>query len=181
MSVLTDFSGLVRPVFIETGTGFGDTLAKALELPFISVHSIECSPEIYRAAVARFGRRPRAHVWYGDSREVLPLIIDNTVATTFWLDAHWSGGTYGESRPPVECALLGELAAIFAVSWVAKPIILVDDCEAFDPGFFRKPLLGPIGALAGFRPSEWPAMADVLRSVPPGYSATRIGNILRVE
>ena len=177
MSFLTDFNGLVRPCFVETGTGQGDTLRTAAANAFEVLHSIECSQGLYLQAVTNFGRDPRVHLWHGESAGILPWILDPTRPTTFWLDAHWSGGEFGEGRPSVECPLLLELEAILAKPWTVPPIILIDDAHALDGSYFQSQ-----GSRdRGFHPEAWPTIEQVRALVPPMFSLRRTETVLRFE
>jgi hypothetical protein len=177
MTFLTDYNGLVRDCFVETGTGGGDSLFQAQRNAFAILHSVEWSHHLYLGAVQRFGRDPRVHLWHGDSAVILPAILDPQRPTTFWLDAHWAGGGFTEEHPPHDCPLLGELAAIFAVPWVVPPIVLVDDATVLDGTFLQTPRARELN----FRPGDWPSVAEVRAAVPPQYQMIRNDAVIRFE
>ena len=84
-------------IFVETGTYLGDTVKLALEHGFKKIHSIELNKELYDDATELFKNEPSVKIWFGDSAEVLPMIINEigNNRATFWLDAHASGPLVG--------------------------------------------------------------------------------------
>lgn len=115
-------------VLVETGTFEGDTTA-ALARSMDRVVSIELSPELHAAAVARFAGTPHVQVVRGDSASVLPGVLDDLeVPALFWLDAHWSEGrtARGEEDSPVA----HELRLVLGHA-VEGHVVLVDDARAF--------------------------------------------------
>lgn len=130
MTMLEHFDGVVRPLFVETGTNEGNTLAHA-SLRFDRCFSIEQNEKLYLAALEKFKFKSNVVIHHGHSPVVLKRILDPSIATTFWLDAHYSGngntlGTGGE------CPLMDELAAILSFHWETPPIIMIDDAFMFD-------------------------------------------------
>lgn len=120
----------VTDVLIETGTDRGLGVANALAHGFGEVHTVD----ICRAAVQKvrqvFSRVACVHVHQGDSRNVLPNIIDATKRTTFFLDAH----SRGQDEPDdvvtdTWCPLLDELRIIDTFKWKTPPLIVIDDTE----------------------------------------------------
>lgn len=157
---------IVRPVFIETGTYRGDTLANAFAAGFRTLHSIEVCETNYQLATARFEGQANVHLHLGSSPEVLPRIIDPEIATTFWLDAHFQGSSRAELDPDYgECPLLVELRVLFSYDW--SPIILIDDAYMFDQ---RIP--------GGFDRSQWPSLEDIRAALPGRYKISEQDEIL---
>lgn len=114
-----------NPVLIETGTYGGDGVAAALAAGFSDVRSVELSPQLHQAAAARFAGDGRVRLWLGHSAERLPEMLAGVVTpATFWLDAHYSGGSTAGSEDA--CPLLAELAAI-AAHPIKTHTILIDD------------------------------------------------------
>jgi len=113
-------------MFIETGTGGGDTTELAA-MAFDRVLSCEIDPRLVHRAKDRLAPYPNVTVTTEPSPEFLrrevPL-IDQPVM--YWLDAHWSGGPL---KPERECPLLEELQAIGSLG--DSTIILIDDAELF--------------------------------------------------
>lgn len=168
MSVLWDFRWCPAEVFIETGTGEGVTLLKAWEAHFWTCHSIEVERKTFEFNAERFRGFPNVFLHNGPSPEVLPEIIDPEAATTFWLDAHYSGGHQpwyddeNASRP--QCPVLDELAIINQFDWQAPVVVLVDDAFMFEEPFWQQP--GP------FRREDWPAIELLAREMR-GWRVTR--------
>ena len=135
--------------FVETGTFQGDTIAELLPR-FDSIHSVELSPEYYRAAVERFSGCANVHLHHGDSPNALRKILseEGTRPRLFWLDAHWcaADSTAGEKS---QCPLLEEIRAIGKLD--TKSVIMIDDARYF--------LCAPP---APHEVSDWPALQEVL-------------------
>lgn len=177
MSVLQDFRGLPREVFIETGTGEGVTLFKAWESGFGVCHSIELDRKTFEYNAERFKGFPCLYIHNGSSPDVLPAIIDPTAATTFWLDAHYSGGHQpwydDENAGRPQCPVLDELSIISFFNWDAPVTVLVDDAFMFEEGFWRQP--------GSFRREDWPTKA-LLTKVMQGWRVTRLSvEVLRFD
>lgn len=176
MSVLSNFEGLVDDVFIETGTGAGDTLHNATHYGFNDIYSIEQDELLAREAVVRFLTDERVVIFRGSSPKLLPKVIDPYRATTFWLDAHWAGGGYGETFVEgAECPLMEELKIINSYLWVIPPKILIDDVVMFRND-------GGLGlehdARARFDWSQWPTISEIEDEMS-GYDVKVDGLILR--
>ena len=127
MTMLEHFdNGIVRSLFIETGTAEGNTLAHA-SLHFENCISIEQNEKLYQAAIERFKNKTNVKIFHGHSPLILPKILDPTIPTTFWLDAHYSA--QGNTLMPgyTECPLMQELEVIVNLKWETPPIILIDD------------------------------------------------------
>lgn len=151
-----------REVFIETGSRTGDTLWLAKDL-FPICHSIEIDPHAHAYCKYRFEPHPNVHVHLGDSREILPTIIDPTKGTTIFLDAHWEGNRPNEFG--AECPLLGELEAIVAAPWVSRPVIIVDDWNMFYDSYW----LDEANNHKLFDQKTWPRFRDISK-VMRGYT-----------
>lgn len=116
------------PVFVETGTYYGDTL-NALKNNFKKLYSIELDEYLCHRAQKRFSRYSHINVFCGDSAQHLPPIIAQiNQPTLFWLDAHYSGGitAKGSRASPI----LQELTQIFKEASF-NYIILIDDARCF--------------------------------------------------
>lgn len=169
---LWEFAGrsLVRPVFIETGTGEGDTLACAAAAGFRLCHSIDVHRGNAALARLRFAADFRVHIHHGSSPDVLPLVMVD-VPTTFWLDAHYRACGDGEMDPRHgQCPLLAELAAIVAVQWTEQPVILIDDAALFE-----RPWADEFGE--HFDIEQWPEREQIDARLP-GHEITEQGGIL---
>lgn len=111
------------PVFIETGTAGGESIAVASKL-FDRCHTIELFPE-------RVLDRTLPNVTYhtGNSASILPGIIPilDGVYAFFFLDAHFSDSVPNTSGHK-ECPVLDELKVIASY---LNSIVLIDDARLF--------------------------------------------------
>ena len=124
--VLLQRTFLIRD-FIETGTYEGTTAAWAADR-FPNVVTIELSPALHAASVARYGAKRNIDFRLGDSEKILPGIVASlNRPALFWLDAHFSGeATAGVER---QCPLLGELLTIEQAPLMH--FLLIDDARLF--------------------------------------------------
>lgn len=158
MGVLTtlDFQD-VHHTFIETGYGWGLSLENVVNYAFKELHSIEIDHGVYLKAWDRWKDEPRVTIHGGDSRAILPHLIEPANSTTFWLDAHYSGTVhYGESDLPGQCALLDELDVIRAVSWKAPITVLIDDIRLFTDEWWDN-----VRDTPNLRREEWPTLSQI--------------------
>jgi hypothetical protein len=136
--------------FVETGTFRGDTALWGSG-HFDSVFTIEHDRERYRSAAIRLMNVKNIHLFHGDSRFILPLVLSHVkTKAIFWLDAHWTL----EGTPDIQCPLLRELELI-----TRRPpgdIILIDDANYF----MEPPPLPEI-------PNYWPKLTDILELLKP--------------
>lgn len=125
--VLRSYAFGIR-VFVETGTFHGRTV-DALHRKLTVVHTIELDEVLYRNAAERFAPNPRITVWHGNSRDVLPKILEGlNEPALFWLDAHFSGE--GTACAGLHSPIMEELGQIFGHR-VNDHIILIDDARKF--------------------------------------------------
>jgi hypothetical protein len=110
---------------VETGTFTGETV-EALRGRTARIISIELAPALHAAAVRRFADAPNVSLLHGDSKTLLPSVLqDLTGPVLFWLDGHYTGpGTAGDGLCPLE----HEVRAL-----LARPpggdVILIDDAR----------------------------------------------------
>lgn len=115
------FQKYPNPVFVETGSLYGDGIQQALDEGFETIYSIEILPEFYKGCVLRFIDNPDVHLLFGNSDILLKKVLDKiNEPITFWLDAH-----KGNSSSP----LLEELETIRRHS-IKNHTILIDDLHA---------------------------------------------------
>ena len=137
----TKFYNYLNPVFIETGSYYGDGIRAALDCGFDKVYSIEITNKYFSHCSKRFENDLRVHLYYGDSAEILYNIIEKIDSPiTFWLDSHWSGNDtgFGFDKYP----LLLELKQI-AKHPIKTHIILIDDVRLFNTEW----QIGPISLI----------------------------------
>jgi hypothetical protein len=121
----------INPYFIETGSGRGRGIKKALIAGFPNIISIEIDPTLATKLQQYFIDVPNVTIINGDSTKILKDVIkDIDDHITFWLDAHYPEPY--EKRE--DCALLHELDQIeYHVKHV--PLILIDDRKYFEKHF----------------------------------------------
>lgn len=113
--------------FIETGSGHGETVQKALKI-FPEVHTIELADGLYQEVNGKFGQQANCH--YGRSADILESILPgmNGEPILYWLDAHYSGGpTAGANE---QCALIEEIEVLNRRSG-NDDFIIIDDAHVF--------------------------------------------------
>jgi hypothetical protein len=113
-------------VFVETGTGFGDTTAAVADL-FAQCFTIELSAALHQHASARLAKIEHVRCLQGDSGRIVSDLLRNQISgpALFWLDAHTSGGnTASAGYDPI----FAELDAILSASQ-PEHVILIDDAR----------------------------------------------------
>jgi len=122
------------PVFIETGTWWGETIFQ-MEPLFDRVHTIEIKPEFYENVKSRYSGN-KINFLLGDSSDVfktlLPTINEPTI---FFLDGHWSAGDTGKGKK--DCPLIEELT-IINEKFASSAVIIIDDRRLFGMGPNKK-------------------------------------------
>jgi len=140
-------------VFIETGTGNGDSLAHAAEGTFDKLFSIEISPVACKAAQRRFAHDPRVEIIGSDSVGGLTRILSELAPTgqpaLFWLDAHFPGApnlaTYdAEPNPDLRWPLETEIQLIRRMRPTCRDVIIIDDLRIYIDGPFGKGIAAPV-------------------------------------
>jgi len=117
--------------FVETGTFFGDMIAAQVPR-FDRLTTIELDPNLYEKACQRFCDCKKVQVLRGNSRNVLPHVLESlTEPTLFWLDGHYSGGI--TAREESDTPIVEELTAIFS-GYPHPHVILIDDARLFRKG-----------------------------------------------
>jgi len=135
------FQKYMNPIFIESGTYYGDGVQMALDAGFETVYSIELDEKLYVYCVDRFKDKANVHIIFGDSHLVLDDLLSKiTSPSTFWLDGHWAGE--GTARGEYESPLIKELEAI-GRHYIKTHTILIDDLRCWNKdiqGFDREAL-----------------------------------------
>ncbi len=112
-------------VFVETGTFTGNSARWAAK-HFEKAITIERAEGLFNEYSRSLRAIGNVEPLLGDSRTILPSVVEKIGPTVFWLDGHWSGGqTSGQGD---ECPLLEELAAL---SKRTGDIVLIDDARLF--------------------------------------------------
>ncbi len=146
---------------IETGTGPGGGVRRALKTGVPVIHSIELNKALYCSACEQFAGEPRVQLHFGSSPDVLREIVTPLAGTVFWLDAHYSGGLWSATIDERfgQCPLLAELAVIRALCWAEPPLILVDDADHFNPAWD--------GFQGAYDRKQWPVVDEIRAAVQP--------------
>lgn len=170
MTMLQHFEGCHLPLFIETGTAEGNSLAFA-SLHFTNCVSIEQNEQLYLAACERFKSKTNVKLYRGHSPHVLRVILNPKIPTTFWLDAHYSaqGNTLMPGRS--ECPLMEELDEIMKVEWEIPPIIMIDDAFMYDdsvphPGSTNPFWFSNESDHIVYHRSQWPRVEEIDAALP---------------
>jgi hypothetical protein len=148
---------------VETGTFRGDGTA-ALGSIFPHVVSIELSLELHEAATRRFAGDRRVDLFQGDSGELLSQLVDASVPTLYFLDAHRSGGETAGAE--IDCPILDELRGLEGAG--PTDCIIIDDARVFTEG-----------PPAPRDRSKWPPLGELtelLRKLRPGHYVTVVGD-----
>lgn len=123
------FEKYLNPVFIESGSLYGDGIQSAIEAGFKEIYSIELAQPYYDHCVERFKNVSYVYIILGDSHLVLGELlskIDRQI--TFWLDGHFCGGDSGFGK--YESPLVQELE-IIKTHPIKTHTILVDDLRCW--------------------------------------------------
>jgi hypothetical protein len=165
---------LVQHRYFETGLYEGDSMDVATRRSRQSVGSalpvfnelvgVEFVRDYAFYCRGRFRDNPRVQIFEGCSVDWLATLLPGSahLATTFWLDAHYTGDPL---RPGMmsrfgECPLLNELAVINRVDWTTKPIMLIDDLHMYEPAFWETE------AAENYTRADWPKLSDIKQSLP---------------
>jgi hypothetical protein len=109
---------------------------------------------------------PHVKLLQGDSRTILPTLVDPAVPTLYFLDGHWSGGpTAGEEA---ECPVIEELEAI--AGGHPDDCVFVDDARLFTAA-----------PPPPHDPADWPDLVevlDLLRQIRPGHHVTVLHDLI---
>lgn len=149
--------------FVETGTGDGNGVVKALLAGYEVIHSIEIDTELASLLKLRFRKNPVVTIHEGDSRELLEGIVRQLPLepALFWLDAHFPGAELGiqgygaEPDPEKRFPLKREVETILNIRRGIADVILIDDARIYQDGPYR---LGNI-------PSDWKPLEGLERGL----------------
>jgi hypothetical protein len=111
---------------VETGTYYGEMVA-AMKNRFDHIYSIEYVPALAERATRKFARDQHVRIFCGDSRVVMPEVLDLLRAPAlFWLDAGYYGWV-GIRTKNNEQRLSAELEMILSHPY--PHMILLDDAR----------------------------------------------------
>ena len=127
----------LNPVFVETGTYYGEGVSAAIEAGFNKIISIEVSKSICESSQEKFKDFKNVQIFNGDSTKSLWGLIENIdERITFLLDAHnlsWSDDTKNR-KDLVEFPIEHELK-IISKHPRKDHTILIDDVRLFKSHF----------------------------------------------
>lgn len=134
-------------VYIETGTGIGDSLSHALNFPeFEELHSIEVDKNLYEKALINF-QDPRLKIHNKYSKEALPEILGTAKNCLFFLDAHFPDADFGTAPDRYQVSLQKygkdalpleeELSIIHQMRSQSKDVLIIDDVWIYEKGPFE--------------------------------------------
>ena len=121
-------------VFIESGTGRGESFHKAFRLGiFERGYTVELLPSFYKGVASRYATQANWRVFLGESHEVLREQIFPLCSSRdrifFWLDGHFSGGHTGGGA--LLHPLLRELGEIHRSCPSEALVVAIDDTNDF--------------------------------------------------
>ena len=138
MTILTDalYDSIATPKtrqYIETGTYHGDGIRRVIG-HYERIHSIELAEKYALGAAQQFLNNPEVTVYHGNSKEVLPLLLDTIQEpVTIFLDGHYSGGETAIGDEIIDgfssAPLLAEIEIIMVRPW--DDIVIIDDTRMF--------------------------------------------------
>lgn len=117
-------------VFIETGTGDGNTI-KNIQPYFDDIHTIEIKEDLYEKFNKNFSYK-NVKSYFGDSVKTVPQILKNlnpNQKVVFWLDAHKSGKRTGKNDKDVP--IYEEIESIDKNYSSDEALLLIDDFRLF--------------------------------------------------
>lgn len=141
-------------VVVETGTYLGDFIAHMLR-SVQTIYSIEISASLYEKARMRFHASSKVHLILGDTREMLPRILEQVdKPCLFWVDAHRSGGITAGSQ--VESPVMEEVRVILthALRHRLDHLVIIDDAKDF-VGIGGYPTISAISSLVKGFGERW--------------------------
>jgi S-adenosylhomocysteine hydrolase len=122
------FDVVKHDIIIETGTYNGSFVEK-YKNNYKTFHTIEIVNQFYNEAVERFKTDSNVICHLGDS----PVVIGNLLKqinepVTFWLDAHYQGGTQShETKVPLHREL-----DVIKTHHIKEHMIMIDDVRLFE-------------------------------------------------
>ena len=136
--------------FVETGTQFGKTAVWAAS-HFPCVHTIELCPKTFHEIQG-------VHTHLGNSKDILPEIIQSVGDSVFWLDGHFPGAGRDD-----QCPVLEELEILKNRE---GDIIMIDDFRLFAT-------IPP----SPLNPDQWPTVLDIMMQAS-GWKSPRFVQIM---
>lgn len=161
LDFLKEHAAKPMELFVETGTGLGETLAKA-SCVFERCKSVEFREDLKDFLVGKFNRIDNVSLMCGNSVDLIRSIKGDK-STTFWLDAHYGGKG---PKPEKECPLIDELKTIMAIKWKSKPAIMIDDGQYFFDRFWQT------SKADAYDRKQWPTFEQIEAALP-GFNVVK--------
>jgi hypothetical protein len=133
-------------IFIETGTGIGESIKHAVNYYFKNIFTIEIINSLYLNCKEKFKDYKNCHFINDNSKDGLIKVlsdINENDKVLFWLDAHFPGADFGldsyggttdsEKRIPLE----SELRTINSVRNIRNDVFIIDDLRIYEDGPFE--------------------------------------------
>ncbi|MFM2486895.1 hypothetical protein [Celerinatantimonas yamalensis] len=131
----------------ETGTGLGQSLQYAQQLPFRQLISCEINDDLYTLLsqiYAPLRHSERLQLLHCDSARALQRVLPelNDAPVLFWLDAHYPGADFGlnqyddEPQEHIRLPLEQELQLIAKLRPNHKDVLIIDDLRIYEDGPF---------------------------------------------
>ena len=121
----------ITNIFIETGTGQGLGIEKALKYDFKEIYSIELDRRLYDKNFRRFRALENVKIYHGDSAELFPEIMNTfKEPVTIWLDAHIDHFIGRDDYREYLCPLYYELEYLKSHP-IKDHLIMIDDRRLF--------------------------------------------------
>jgi len=124
----------LNPVFVETGTAYGNGVQTALECGFKEIYSTEPLEVLYKSCLYRFEGKDNIHLYNMNSTDFLTnfFTMNSEGHVTFWLDAHRNGRKDEVFEKP--SPIMDELNIIYNMMEDDDFTILIDDIRLFRRG-----------------------------------------------
>ncbi len=151
---------------VETGTYYGEMVA-AMKRNFSQIYSVEFVPDLAERARKKFASAPHIKIICGDSRIVIPELLDQlSRPALFWLDAGYYGWIGKQGEPD---RLSVEIKSI--LRHPLEHIVLLDDAR----GLTGRDGVPSVSDVKAYVESAFPNRSvevkyDILRITPRSFS-----------
>jgi hypothetical protein len=152
-----DLNQYKTDIFVETGTGMGESLRHALKFDYKKLYTIEIIESLWNQCKANFND-DRCEFINANSKDGLRQILSKTPKNEtilFWLDAHFPGADFNladyssvtdkDLRIPLE----SELRLIKELRDTTNDSFIIDDLRIYEDGPFEAGNWGGRAALGG--------------------------------
>jgi tRNA splicing endonuclease len=132
-------------LFIETGTGLGNSFQHAQKFDFKKLFTIEMVDELYLFSSTNL-KKDNSFFIHAESKDGLRNVIsqiDTSDKILFWLDAHFPGADFGLSNyhdivdTKLRIPLEEELKTIVEKRDCSKDVFIIDDLRIYEDGPFE--------------------------------------------